>query len=181
MALLGAVTVILSACGQYPREIYIDERFSPEEVGEIRRAIREVNTLARLIDEDRLVEFAGRFSDGNGKFEQSNVDNDRNELYRIGSADECLDFVDDYEDEYSSLDNLNGFYTGTDIGILVFNTERTGRPLWFVAMHELGHFVGMGHVTTNRHAVMHPHACCADHFTEADKEEFCLEHGCDPD
>ena len=173
---------VLVACGrEFPREISIDDRFTRSEMADIRSAVAEVNKLGELIGEDRLIEISGTFHDGDGRFGQDNIDDGCDELYRCGTASDCLDFVRQYEDEYSSYDNLYGFYTGTDIGLMVFNIDRAGRPLKFVAMHELGHFVGMLHVTNNRNAVMHANACCADSFTAADREEFCLRHGCDPD
>lgn len=178
---LLSIALLLPACGPTPREIFIDERFSADEVNDILDAVDEVNKLACLIGENKLMTVVGTFRDGNGRFEQHNVDNGYNELYRIGAASDCRDFVSDYEDQFSSFDKLYGFYTGTDIGILVFNSYRDGRPLKHTVMHELGHFVGMKHITNNRHAVMHPYACCVDSFTQADKEEFCLRHGCDPD
>ena len=178
---LIAACSIFAACGEWPREISIDVRFDDAEMVEIKSAVAEVNKLAKLIDADDLVTPAGRFTDDNDVFEQNNVDNDRNEIYRIGEAEECLGFVNRYRDKFGDFDKLYGFYTGTDIGLLVFNSCRDGRPLKFVLMHELGHMVGMDHVTSNRHAVMHPSACCVDSFTEADKEQFCLQHGCDPD
>ena len=171
----------LAACGEFPRDYYVDVRYNAAEYAEVKSAVAEVNRLAKLVDADELINLAGRFTDDNDAFEQNNVDNDRNEIYRIGEAEECLGFVDRYRDKFGDLDDLYGYYTGTDIGILMFNSVRDNRPLKFLIMHELGHAVGMKHVTGNRNAVMHPHACCAENFTQADREQFCLQHGCDPD
>jgi hypothetical protein len=182
LLLSSLLTAWCCACGQWPRELFIDSRFNEAEIAEIKAAVREVNALGRLIDENELVSLSGRFTDENGEFEQRNVDNDRNELYRVDSASECRDFVERYDESFGTIGNLYGFYTGTDIGILVFNLRLPYRPpLRHVVMHELGHFVGMDHVTNNRHAVMHPNAYTTDVFTEADREQFCFQNGCDPD
>lgn len=180
---LCSAALMLAACGrEFPRDIYLDARFSKAEVAEIKEAIAEVNKLGRLIGEERLIEVAGRFKDDDGRFGQDNVDNDDDELYRIGSPGECWDFVEDFQDEFGDIGNLNGFYTGTDVGILIFNLNRPDRPTTrYVAMHELGHFVGMHHVIGNSWAVMAPSGYGPQAFTSADKEEFCLQHGCDPD
>jgi len=179
-ALYLAVALASAACGgQFPRDIYVDDRFTPEELADIDSAINEVNKLAKLIGEDSLVNLAGTFDDQDGVFSQRNVDNDRNELYRIGSAGECLGFVSRYQSEFGTLDNLNGFYAGTDIGILTFNVYQPGKaPFRTVVMHELGHFVGMGDLYGNGYAIMRPYGYTATSFTQADKEEFCQVHGC---
>ena len=179
---LGLTLLVTAACGQeWPREIRVDQRFTAQEMTEIRAAVSEVNKLGGLIDQDQLVKIAGRFTDEDGNFSQGNVDDGEDQLYRIGSAEQCWEFVKRYQSRFGVIDNLYGFFTGTDIGILVFNTYRDNRSLRCVVMHELGHMAGMDHVTNNRHAVMDAHSCGVLSFTAADREQFCLQHGCDPD
>lgn len=172
----------LSACGRSPRQLYVDVRFSGAEIEDIRSAVDEVNKLACLIGEDKLIEIAGEFRDDDGHFDQSNIDDGEDQLYRIGSAGECSDYTEHFQSKFGDIGNLYGFYTGTDTGILVFNLNQPNRPpLRHVIMHELGHYVGMEHVTGNSWAVMAPTGYGPRSFTQADKEEFCLRQGCDPD
>ncbi len=174
--------LVVSACGTGPKELYVDERFTASELADIRSAAAEVNKLACLVGEESLVDLIGGFRDGNGRFEQQNVDNDKNELFRCGVAADCENFTRNFDEQYGNIDNLYGFRIGMDIGILTFNLAKPDRPpLKHVVMHELGHLVGMKHVTGNSWAVMAPHGYGPSSFTQADKEEFCLRHGCDPD
>jgi hypothetical protein len=166
---------ILAGCmPDLPRDVYIEGRFSDEEVALLEDAIAIANR--ELGDEllgHPVLRYRGRASDDDG-FQFADFDDDRALVY----------VLDPESPEYQWLvevteDRFGGYATLSDL--LVRPLPRLGGDrdrFRFIALHELGHFLGLTH-NPDPGAVMYPGSGTpSSGYTLADREAFCLVYDC---
>lgn len=178
-ARLVILILLLSVFGCYqvdlPKTIWIEKRWNDEEVAQIRRAIDEWNRFSREYCGEDIIVYGGRLIDPNGFQSEIDPGDQYNIIYKTAEPDENYEFLADV----TGRPKIGGYATKTDILIFTFQ-DYISAHLYIVALHELGHWVGLIHIGNDPNVVMYP-APPADRLsglTKKDKQAFCLVHGC---
>jgi len=231
--LLLVITFQAFACApDFPRDLYIDDRFDAAEEADIVAMVGEMNKMGQELLGRDLVAYRGRHQDADG-WNLDNADDGTNMIYKVMREDANYDYIASkgglpgYDDAYVAGLGLNhdiliyaftmGFsrFNGRSYEwcIAPFMYERfkraeaeaiargetvdysvddwatvsddcpalgytlSGQGLQAVALHEMGHFVGMSHIN-DREAVMYPVESGATAFADNDKRSFCCRFEC---
>lgn len=174
---IPALLLSISSCYQtdLPKTIWIEESWNDEEVAQIHRAIDGWNNFSREYCGEDIIIYGGRFADENGFNSETDPADQHNVIYKTAEPDENYEFLANV----TNRPNIGGYATKTDILIFTFH-DYISAHLYIVALHELGHWIGLIHIGNDPNAVMYPSAP-ADRLsglTQKDKQAFCLVHGC---
>lgn len=177
-ALACAIAAAIPAAGcvePLPREIMIDDRFSADEEQMILAAIAEWNRVGlEYLGLKEILIYRGRFVDQDG-FDELDLEDGRSVMYR-GGDDRYYRFLSYYNEPGRTL---LGYGTFADMLLFTFNLD-TPEKFQHVALHEMGHFLGLGHVPDDVDAVMYE--LTFDNpplrLNRTDIQDFCLVFGC---
>ncbi|MEK9158710.1 MAG: matrixin family metalloprotease [Patescibacteria group bacterium] len=178
-ARLVILALLLAMFGCYqtdlPKTLWIEDSWNDEETTQIHRAIDEWNRFSREYCGEDIIIYGGRLIDPNGFQSEIDPGDEYNIIYKTAEPDESYEFLVDVTDQ----PNIGGYATKTDILIFTFH-DYISAHLYIVALHELGHWVGLIHIGNDPNVIMYP-AAEAGKFsglTKKDKQAFCLVHGC---
>jgi len=158
-----------------PKELMIDDRFSAEEERMIVAAIDEWNRVGKeYLGLDKILIYQGRYRDPDG-FDELDLDDDHSVIYR-GQDDRYYRFLSDHNEAGRTL---LGYGTTADVLLFTFTLD-TPEEFQHVALHELGHFLGLGHVPDDVNAVMYELTFDDPplQLTRTDIQDFCLVFDC---
>jgi hypothetical protein len=167
---------LLGGCVEpLPKEVMIEDRFSADEERMIVAAIDEWNRIGlEYLGLEKILIYQGRYRDPDG-FDELDLDDGRSVIYR-GQDDRYYRFLSDHNEAGRTL---LGYGTTADVLLFTFTLD-TPEEFQHVALHELGHFLGLGHVPDDKNAVMYE--LTFDNpplrLTRTDIQDFCLVFDC---
>lgn len=173
--LLPLVMVAAAGClPDLPRDVYIEERFSPLEVALLGQAIAVANQeLGMELLDHPVLTYRGRFDDPDG-FHFDDFGDDTAVLYLLDPASA------EYAWTRDTLQHAYGGYA-TLADLMVLSRDDLGSDERFrrVTLHELGHFLGLSH-SPDPGALMYGGGVRPDvtTYTYSDKLMFCVVHDC---
>ena len=173
---LAAALALAAGCApELPKEIYADDAFTADEEAMLVEMIDEWNRVGReYLGREEILIYRGRFSDANG-FDPDDLGDDHSVIYR-GTEDQYYEYLDGSGD-----DGLTLLGYGTTADVLLFTFQLADEQAFrHVALHELGHFLGLGHVPDDTTAVMY-YLTGADppiRLNRTDLQDFCLVYSC---
>lgn len=157
-----------------PRPIYIEAAFSDDEVAIIEASIAEWNTLSLEYLGVPALEYLGRYDDPDG-FQPEDLLDGPGVVYRESVDGESYDFLQSQE-KFADYPLIGGYATPGDVLIFVENIS-TDEMFRHVALHELGHHLGLQHIKDDQEAVMYLGGV-SRHLNNSDREAFCIVHDC---
>lgn len=174
----AAVAVGCMAAPDLPRDIWIEADFSEGQRNAILDAVAEWNALSQVcLGQDAII-YKGVYDDPDG-FKPDDYGDDRQVIYLRAPQEIYDEFNQGIQEGHFIL----GIATYGDI--VLFSTPKEALDEQrFVALHELGHFLGLGHTPVNFDgawgSVMYweTNDEQAGHLTPLDIEAFCIEHDC---
>jgi hypothetical protein len=159
---------------ELPRDVQIERRFSDHEVNVLLQAIDQAN---RELGEDLLdtpvLMYRGRFEDPDG-FHFDDFGDDVSVLYQLDpESPEYVWTRDTLQHAYG------GYATLADLMVLPLDNLGSDARFKRVAMHEIGHFLGLTH-SPDPGSLMYGEGIRSDvdGFTYSDKLMFCMVHDC---
>lgn len=159
---------------ELPRPIYIEAAFSDDEVVIIEASIAEWNVLSLECLGVPALEYLGRYNDPDG-FQPEDFLDDRGVVYREPVDGENYAFLQSQE-KFADYSLIGGYATVGDVLIFVENLN-TDEIFQHVALHELGHHLGLRHIEDDHEAVMYLGGV-SRHLNDSDREAFCVVHDC---
>ncbi len=174
----------LSGCVQnFPKEIWIDERFSSDEEAVLLWDMH----LWELQTERDLFTYRGRTKVNS--FRKENLSDETHIIYKVDDKDEMSE---DERRVYDGTDDLepgvgghpSGWATPEDILIYSFRLKFHFDDYYLIGLHataehELGHFLGLGHIAYDPDAVMNPGNGPQKCIKASDLEAFCSVNYCE--
>jgi len=186
--LLTASGPLLNGCAQdLPLDVWLDTAFDQEEAAAINRAIEGWNgvCLERLAEPTRCLNVVGRIRE---QFRPEAFSDDRHVIYKLATDSEWpRDPLDEDTAGYGTrADVLIKTHTFADFAFPITWSKAVIRHEYLVwlehlALHELGHLLGMMHFD-HRPGVMNKwdDSGYDERLTEADIDQFCLVYECRP-
>ncbi len=186
---LGLTLALLTAAGcgrDLPLEVFLQDTWEGLELQGVQEAIDEWNTAAgsRLRDPRTVIDVAGRTDD---EFDISDLGDSMHAIYRISEK------TPEYQELEDAVGGMQGYGTYNDVLILTFMVfvpdpeaipeAMAGDPtahLRALALHELGHFIGVAHFNHEpgiMNSTEYPDPTIT-HLTDADLAAFCIAHDC---
>lgn len=167
----------LLSCGwvDLPKTLWLDDKWNEEETQKIHQAIDEWNKFGREYCGEDIIIYGGRFIDKNGFDLKTDPDDNDSVIYKIDKKNEIHDFLVGVAGH-----PINGYGMRSDILLFTFPEEAIGQDIRNVAMHEMGHWLGLAHIPNEKNAIMYQ-AVTSDPtatLTKKDKQAFCIVHGC---
>lgn len=175
-----AVIAALAAGGgagcfpEMPRDVRIEARFTDQEVRLLREAMDQANReLGDALLGHPVLTYQGRFEDADG-FHFDDFGDEVSVLYKLDAAS------DEYAWTTGALQHAYGGYaTLADLMVLPLADLGSDERFKRVAMHEIGHFLGLTH-SPDPGSLMYGNGIRSDvnGFTYGDQVMFCHVHDC---
>ena len=182
-----SVASALSGCvtePELPRDIHIEDDFSVDQEEVLLSAIDSWNAVSLQCTGEEAINYVGLYNDPNG-FDENDFGDSYNVIY-LGDRDSEVyqDILEDVLGSYGEELYPVGYGTSADV-ILFPNPNDTLEDMRQVALHELGHFLGIQHNQMSPEffeeelssVMFHPNDTVGL-LTKIDMEAFCIVHYC---
>lgn len=159
------------------RTLYLDPAFDPSEVAAIMSGALAWTEATRGI-----VQWKIRYGGGNEAFDYKGPPcADSLVMIKAESASKLVRKMDEIHGVEAGKEALAYTRTTCDLNVTIMIWDRIDdTDFFFVALHEIGHFLGMGHIEKLGAATMNPLLSnAAPCITKADLQAFCAKYDCD--